>query len=195
MKTIDKDLIEKYRYINVDYPEWCEHIITDWKEKLETLGFMDANIQFTGFCSQGDGASFTCDVSVSKYVDAHPSEAEYRVYEPFFEELDVSIVRRNSHYCHEETVVSSVCDNNINPYSGFSLSPFDEADEQEDIRALVWDAAYEEFLPRIDDLEKSIIETARSYMKEIYRELNNEFDNLISDEAVLEALAAQELAA
>lgn len=38
---------------------WSEHIIDEWKEELDKMGFPDADISWSGFWSQGDGASFT----------------------------------------------------------------------------------------------------------------------------------------
>lgn len=40
------------------YP-WYDYIIDDWKTRLAAKGFEDVDIQFSGFYSQGDGASFT----------------------------------------------------------------------------------------------------------------------------------------
>jgi hypothetical protein len=41
--------------------DWHESIIEDIKAELEELGISEPDIQFSGFWSQGDGASFTCD--------------------------------------------------------------------------------------------------------------------------------------
>lgn len=49
-----------------DY-EWWDCTYDMWKQALEQIGFRDANLQFSGFSSQGDGASFDC-----KYVDLAP---------------------------------------------------------------------------------------------------------------------------
>ena len=45
---------------------WNDDIISDWNEKLNSIGFINADIVFTGFCQQGDGASFTSDVDLVK---------------------------------------------------------------------------------------------------------------------------------
>jgi hypothetical protein len=42
-----------------------EHVYEKWIEKLEEMGFSKPKIYFSGFYSQGDGASFECE-----YVDA-----------------------------------------------------------------------------------------------------------------------------
>jgi hypothetical protein len=39
---------------------WFECILENIHSELEALGFSDPNVMFSGFHSQGDGASFTC---------------------------------------------------------------------------------------------------------------------------------------
>ena len=41
--------------------DWYEPIIEDIKAELEEFGISEPDIQFSGFWSQGDGASFTCE--------------------------------------------------------------------------------------------------------------------------------------
>lgn len=40
---------------------WSEIILDEWKAELEDMGFGRVDINFTGFYSQGDGASFTAE--------------------------------------------------------------------------------------------------------------------------------------
>lgn len=40
---------------------WFEYIYEMWEKALTQIGFPDSKISFRGFCSQGDGASFTCE--------------------------------------------------------------------------------------------------------------------------------------
>lgn len=47
-----------YRTGGLDY-EWWDSIEDEWKQELEELGFNEPDIAFSGFSSQGDGASFT----------------------------------------------------------------------------------------------------------------------------------------
>ena len=51
-----------YREHCLDY-EWWDSDYDHWKDKLSDLGFTDADIKFSGFCCQGDGASFTANVT------------------------------------------------------------------------------------------------------------------------------------
>ena len=51
-------LIEKYRDVNVDDSFWYESVYESTKENLALYGFDTSDFAFTGFWSQGDGASF-----------------------------------------------------------------------------------------------------------------------------------------
>jgi hypothetical protein len=64
---MEQKCIEKYRDCNVDYEGWCEFTIEDFITQVAKIGLrvsMD-DVQFSGFCSQGDGASFTLQSGAS----------------------------------------------------------------------------------------------------------------------------------
>lgn len=59
-EEIQQKVLDEYRYINIEHTEWYEYTIDEYKQKLENeYGFDDVEISFSGFASQGDGASFT----------------------------------------------------------------------------------------------------------------------------------------
>ncbi len=51
-------VVDKLSDINVHH-SWYESTYDYYHAKLETLGFYDIKFEFSGFWSQGDGASFT----------------------------------------------------------------------------------------------------------------------------------------
>ena len=64
MKKPFKELSEDRQFEIVENlmgDDWHESIIEDIKAELEELGISEPDIQFSGFWSQGDGASFTCE--------------------------------------------------------------------------------------------------------------------------------------
>jgi len=76
-------VIEKYHDINEDTWEFSyEDLEREFITKLESMGYSDIKIQYTGFYSQGDGASFTAK---------HGDDEIYRV---------------NYHYSHSNSVTS-----------------------------------------------------------------------------------------
>lgn len=48
--------------------DWWEGVYNNWKEALEQIGLEDVDIRYSGFWSQGDGASFTCRVDEEKLI-------------------------------------------------------------------------------------------------------------------------------
>lgn len=64
MKKSFKELSESEKLELVDRltgDDWWECAISDRLDELREMGFLEPDIEFTGFWSQGDGASFTCD--------------------------------------------------------------------------------------------------------------------------------------
>lgn len=57
---------------NLDQNDWnhfSEPVIVEWKWLLKNKGFNDVKISWSGFSSQGDGASFTADsIDIEKYL-------------------------------------------------------------------------------------------------------------------------------
>lgn len=61
-KKVRSNIVEKVRSKlsdRVTSGEWFDYVYEMWKSALGQIGFNDAEINFTGFWSQGDGASFT----------------------------------------------------------------------------------------------------------------------------------------
>lgn len=55
-----RKVLDDHRDINVDYSDWADPIIEGFKEDLlNDFGFDEVKVQYSGFYSQGDGASFT----------------------------------------------------------------------------------------------------------------------------------------
>lgn len=171
-------VLEKNRDINVDNNYWFDDTLETWKERLREYGFIDPDIRFSGFWTQGDGASFTSkDVYLDLYLKAFRptaySDRQIKLFLDLIRSYDVVefyVVRRDNRYVHEYTTS-------------------------------VW---YDEYLdkfnrcPRLQRFLIQFIEYLRAYMqdkieelnREIYKDLNDEYGYLESDEAVMEALEA-----
>lgn len=71
--VVSDDVVDKAKQnlgeINTDYG-WDECVVSVWKEAMESIGLMGPEISYTGFWSQGDGASFTTEwVDISKLIE------------------------------------------------------------------------------------------------------------------------------
>lgn len=156
--------LDNYRDLNVDH-EWYKYTIDDWKERLSEDGYLDADIHFSGFGSQGDGASFTAQMDLVKWISSRP---QYTELLPLIEEGDITaIIKRTSRqYSHKNTCSAEV--------------EVDYHVDKTEVNVLA--SALE------DELEEDRIRLC----EELYRELGQEYDYLTSDEAVAETITINE---
>lgn len=163
-----KSFIEEHRDINVNF-DWFQDAYELWKEKLDSLGYCDSEIAFSGFWSQGDGASFTC------------------------ERIDIQGFLKTRKLCNKYRSLYNYCGLrdgyfNIYRYSGNRYYHWNTIS----VEPIVYDSydfvASNKVWLQLEDLVSFITDDARSLSKEIYRDLGREYEYLISDEAVIEAL-------
>lgn len=156
-----------------DYPEqdWADFLLERWKcETLPALGFDNAEIQYSGFWSQGDGASFTCSVDFLKYCDAFGASLRpmvRRLIEKGSVQMWAKIARISHRYSHENTVCGDW-----------------EVDNNTDSHPLLYDY--------VGNVCANIIYDARATMRKLYRELEKEYDYQTSEEQVVDAIRANE---
>lgn len=163
--------IEKHRDINVDYQEWNDSVQEEHHYKLKSVGFDGVQSQYSGFWTQGSGASFTADsLDIEKFLRAIKRWTYYR---PLHEMIRINEiwakVVRNSHQCyHEYTTQAELHGEHY----------IDLTTRQETL--------YEE-------LEKEIDDYITNAGVEYYKALENEYNYLTSDEQVSEAIIGNEL--
>jgi len=144
------------------------------EEILTCLGFESPKIAYSGFSSQGDGLSFTCDnwqykkgmlgklgkitqelcfLDVSKQLQVMAKNTGYK--------LQFSVKRISNFYSHENTVQ---IDNS--PYSDFSLS---------------------------DDQDGILTNLKNSLCRAFYKMLEAGYDYQLTDEYIIESLLANDV--
>lgn len=148
---------------------WAECVIEHLQaEKLPALGFDNTVISYSGFSSQGDGASFTCFIDFLKYCEAFNMALRpmiRRLVESGEVQVCAKIVRTSHHYSHENTVCSD-WDIEIN----------------RDKYPLIFEA--------LDTICEGIQDNARQTMREIYRELEKAYDWEVGEENTAENIRA-----
>lgn len=152
-------------------------VIENETEDLMTLGLDNVEISFSGFWSQGDGASFTARVNdIPAFIKTIGIEEEIlpKVLSAFEEVYEMSIVRIDSRYVHENTVrfeIEEMDDTELVILSGFGLGDItvDLNDTLEEI-----------------GLETKASSWVKSKCKEIYRTLEKAYYEEFSDEAAEE---------
>ena len=172
-EDIQKQVIEDNRYRETKYNDWYECTLMRFKEVLETIGFYEVDISFSGFSSQGDGASFTGKYSyekgfLSKIKKEYPQwNTLHRICEEILEEnkrqlykIYFELYRLNHRYSHEKTV-------DITDYECNSAFDWDKPDDN-----------------GFSDSEDKMLSLSRQLMELIYSALEKEYNHLTSDEYI-----------
>lgn len=187
----------------LDY-SWYDHIIEDATTYLGFMGFSNVNISFSGFTSQGDGASFVGHFDSSTInlanLESH-APALFSMWKPTLEQLasekiTAELIRRQHSYVHENTVT----------IGEFAMPTYDDAVDKADSE--LFEARHIEYLDEngIEPL-KAVAEQATKKQKYIYQKfepllsmlrtslcrhiyntLDTEYAFLMSDEAIREDL-------
>jgi hypothetical protein len=97
--------IEKHQYIQVEDYDWHQWIIEDWTGKLNAMGYEDAEIEYNGFYSQGDGACFSANIDLEKWLTVEKLKTKYtkELKDYLSGELTLSI-KHQGYYSHEMTM-------------------------------------------------------------------------------------------
>ena len=169
--------IEQYRN-DAFYPhdEWYDSVKSDFHEILELIGFYNIDSSFSGFHSQGDGASFTagytykkgCLKAIKNYapndkdlhsivngIISHQKDNGYK--------LECCVTRSNSIYNHSNTMRFD--------WSKNGDYYFD------------WHNNFVE-----DEIEQLIKDLADWYYSKLY----NEYEYLMSDECIIENIESND---
>ena len=180
---LQKNILDKYNTINVDHDDWYNFILDNWYEKLLEHGFDIKNINkkgieyysiaFSGFSSQGDGASFTCDrIDIERWIKTNNIKKYNRILKLINNNnINYSAeIIRNSRYNHENSTSVYIDWNYL--YS--TRKNIDNIDNL------------------LEELANDITQHHIELNKEIYNDLNKVFYDLISEEAVKDTLIINE---
>lgn len=180
-------LLEEHRNTNVEHVEWWDYVYEQFDEQMAEVGIyvnretygrqglQRLRIYFSGFWSQGDGACFDGHVNDwPKFFTAAGRPELIDLYEKLTEPLFLSW-RHNGHYYHSDCTIFTG--------SMWLENPHDEEDDP--FQHEVWEQVYESGL-LFDRLESDFIKYVRSLMDDLYTTLEEEYDYLTSDEAVVE---------
>ena len=178
-------LLDEYRN-PLDY-DWFEPLYEDLRDDMASIGVKVDSIYFTGFCRQGDGACFDGSVDdAARFLAAVGKSELLTFWTKHSLRFRWASVGR---YCHEHSV-------RFDTEPGLYVSnPFDE--DGDPLRYAAWEAMYPGEGGPVYAAERDFAEFLREKMKKLYRDLEEEYDYLTSDETTLEyildkALARQE---
>ena len=167
--------------------DWYEEIYARAKEDAPARGFSINEIQFNGFSSQGDGATWTGYVDLADFIEYHndPDAKDFAQYVVLRElirdgwcEEKVNINRHAFIYSHSGTMVTEGLDDRI-----------DYADDDSVMdRGILEGANVKELANSIDtdhlfnDLDGWVLSRARAYADGIYTQLKEEYEAYTSEE-------------
>lgn len=175
--------------------EWWDSVYEDAKADAKELGFDIEDIRFSGFWSQGDGASWTGYVDLLVFIEKHADKESATLGQDMtlcelmrngWVSTRMEINRRSFHYAHENTMNYE--------YAGYDLDGSNQVLE----KGIMAGASVSQLLDSFDVdahidtwLEKAH-NAAKDYARKIYRQLEAEYEGLVTDEYLTEFAAANE---
>lgn len=183
-----QSILDRHRDINVEH-DWWDCVYSDFTEDMKAVGIAVTRMYFSGFWSQGDGACFEGRVDDWRLFLKSLGYTDELMVQHFADHASFS-VSHSGRYHHE----------NCTRFDAEFYLPDQYVDEEhfleyygfgEELR----DAALIAVLSKFDGrtLEDEFTEAFKGHMRDLYRRLENEYEYLTSDEAVLEALHANDM--
>ncbi len=164
---LKEKVLEKYRYFNVEH-DWYDYLIHYWIEQLKIYGFDNVKINFNNVASARNSVSFTANVDLKIYLKAHKLGNKYRatLSAAKGDLVNLKVYRICPQYPHGYIISTR------SEYFGNNTTVREQ----------------------LDELNEQILKKARCLSREIYRNLENEHNYLISNESLLETLEANDYA-
>jgi hypothetical protein len=182
-----KALIERYRDIHMDH-DWSESVEDNFKHEMSKIGIRVDEIYHCGFHSQGDGACF--EGRVYSWLSFLPSIGyDNPVLIQYARDTAMVETTQRGRYSHENSVTfnwSGLTDPNGEDEEYFlaNYSPY----PADDFRSVAWLNLLKQV--DFDALVNDVEEAFKDHMRQLYRDLEKEYDHLTSDEVVWEAIVA-----
>jgi hypothetical protein len=186
------ELIEKYRYWNVEDFDWWDCTYDDFKVSMTAVGIRVDRMYFSGFCSQGDGACFEGHVEdwgLFLQSLGYDSPALLALADTGWR----FSVTHSGHYYHQNCTSFTVCMNTLDCNDAIDNKEFAEvfSPYKSDLQTAAWMAVIAAYSR--DTLVEQFTEAFKGHMRELYKDLEAEHDYLTSDEVVWESLEANDM--
>jgi len=168
--------------------DWYECMHDRFKEEGFAKGFIIDEIQFSGFSSQGDGASWTGRVHLMPFIEhfvthEHPEFSRYTVLMELLRndwvDPTMGVSRKSFYYTHSGTMSYD----SIRCYASLGEDNGDVIEQ-----GILQGASVAELDQAIDterlvcELEEFAIRMAREYADEIYKALKEEYEGYTSED-------------
>lgn len=169
--------------------DWADEIIANAKRDGPARGFNIDEVSWSGFHSQGDGASWTGSIHIPTFIEYHnkPDSEDFSKYVVLAELIKdgwtqklVAVDRRAYFYNHSGTMlVDDIQDNFYNASEDgttcIDAGILEGADAYELIQSI-------EAYSMLNELQDWMEQKARDYATDIYKKLRDEYDAYTSEE-------------
>lgn len=199
--TAKEAAVNEYRCDDNDN-HWQEWPIDDAKEQGKERGFDIEDVRYTGFWSQGDGASWQGSIDIGRFLDYHlkddnPDHARYVVLRELLRndwiDRSVEVSYSGSHYCHSGYMT-------VAEVQAEALAEeVDHGNESATLPEGVLEGANVHAVaqgidagPLLHDLDEWMKQEAREYADGIYRSLEEAYEYEYSEENFKELAEANE---
>jgi hypothetical protein len=177
-------LIDKYRDINVDWNDWSEWVIEQFKEDMALIGIDVDRVYFSGFWSQGDGACFEGSATFPKFMDNFKPD-EFPIIRKLLG-LNGYIYfgcKHRGHYYHSDSVAFN-----------YEVESFDQLiDAPTEFQSELIKVFQDQLDLEIKQFEYYATELFTDKMMEVYLTLEKAYEYDTADEQVWETIVANEL--
>jgi hypothetical protein len=176
-KEIQEKIIEDEKQhiseFNDDF--WAEPILEGFQEDMEALGLTDIEVEYSGFHSQGDGASFTARVYNSENKKFITEALGLKVLDEVAENLLITIRRESTRYSHHNTMTAHV-----------EVDGDDEVEKDMGTGMIITINVEEACGP----IEEATGNWARDRAKKLYDDLETAYEEQFKDEYIINDLEA-----
>jgi len=178
--------IEAHRYINVDY-NWWDFIYDDFISICQTIGIevKKDSIAFEGFYSQGDGSAFKARIDLPRMMETVANQ-NWKSYAPKLE-LDLALPEIDRRVYG--LIKSGKLD--IDPQIKQPTSSYYVRVELNDTIPNS-PYGYPQIENQLDMLVIGLCKIAKNLNRYLYKSLQNEYEYQTADEAVTEAIEAND---
>lgn len=175
--------IESMYDVNVNY-DWWDFVIDDIQEQLTEMGIDKPKVRFSGFWSQGDGASFTGEtIDLITLIEYLKLQNEFKLLYTALnaDMLDyAAYISGNTRDVHEYS-----CRFEIDSFNYFNDDLWDESEDK-------YTEQYDLYEQEMKRLQEYLEDWRLDYSQDIYHRLEKEYEYLTSKDAIVETILANE---
>lgn len=190
-----KEVVKRWWYEHGVDPDWYDYVYENFKNEGYELGFDVGRMNFSGFYSQGDGACWSGQIDIVAWLRSHCEDSIARdawcaLIQDDFTGKHMPIGYNSNHYSHSGTMSISHWEGAMFDYN----LEGDEATLREqsifkgmncyDVFKIITSSDFP--YKSVADLAEAIEQSARDYADELYKQLREEYEHIISEENLIE---------